>query len=352
MTYLVTGATGFIGRFLVPELLARGDEVHVLVRAGSEAKLAARAAKWPGGERVRSVPGDLGAPGLGIDPSWLDRYRGRIEHMFHLAAIYDMTASEADNERLNNGGTRQAVAVANTLVVGHLHHTSSVAAAGEYEGVFTEEMFDEGQRLPSPYHRTKFESERIVRQEATVPWRVYRPSMVVGDTRTGEMDKIDGPYYLFRLLRMLGQLPRLVPVTVPKLGRTNVVPVDFVARAMAHIAHAEGLDRRAFHLVDPQMREVVDVLNLFAAEAGAPNLVEVMPKRTLDLMLRVPGVGRLLPQLGIPPEIIEHTEFTCTFDCAWTTAALAGSGIAVPELAEYAPALWRYWEEHLADRAG
>ena len=135
---------------------------------------------------------------------------------------------------------------------------SSVAVAGEYEGTFTEEMFDEGQHLPSPYHRTKFEAERIVRDEATVPWRVYRPAIVVGDSQTGEIDKVDGPYYLFPTITRLARAARrfAVRIPAPDLGGTNVVPVDYVVDAMDHLMHEPDLDGRAFHLVDPKPQPV------------------------------------------------------------------------------------------------
>lgn len=348
MSYFVTGATGFIGRFLVPELLKREGDVHVLVRPGSESKLAARARSWGAEDRIKPVPGDLSHPMLGIDPQWIEEHRG-LAHMFHLAAIYDLTASEERNETLNNGGTRQAVAVANALAVGTLHHTSSVAAAGLYEGKFTEDMFDEGQRLPSPYHRTKFESEKIARDEATVPWRVYRPSIVVGDSRTGEMDKIDGPYYFFKLLKLAAAAPSALPLFVPSLGDTNVVPVDFVARAMDHIAHVPGLDGKAFHLVSPEPQNSIALMNAFAQYAGAPRMTELLPKQVMHLAMRVPGVQRqVLPRLGIPAEAIEHTEFTCRFDATQTVAALVGTDIAVPPIEDYAGVLWKYWERNLA----
>ena len=350
MAYFVTGATGFIGRFLVPELLRREGDVHVLVRAGSEGKLAKRAATWGAGDRVKPVAGDLSKPALGIDPQWIDEHRGGIDHMFHLAAIYDITASDEVNELLNNGGTTHAVEVANSLGVQGFHHTSSVAAAGLYEGTFTEDMFDEGQELPSPYHRTKFESEKIVRDECVRPWRVYRPSIVVGSSQTGEMDKIDGPYYFFRLLRMAGRLPGRVPLLVPNLGETNLVPVDFVAAAMDHIAHVPGVDNTAFHLVNPTSQNSVDVLETFARQAGAPRLKQALPKQAMSAAMKIPGLqSRVLPGVGVPAEAMEHTEFTCHFDSAHTQSALAGSGISVPPLDEYAPVLWRYWVENLAD---
>jgi thioester reductase-like protein len=350
MAYLVTGATGFIGRFLVERLLERGDDVHVLVRPGSEDKLRRIAERWPHRDRVQPVPGDLGEPRLGIDDAWIDEHRGGIEHMFHLAAIYDMTASEERNERLNNGGTRHAVQVANALGAGHLHHTSSVAAAGLYRGTFTEDMFDEGQPLEHPYHRTKFESERIAREESAVPWRVYRPAIVVGHSKTGEMDKIDGPYYFFRALRLGARLPDIVPLLGPRMGETNLVPVDFVAAAMDHIAHQPGLDGQAFHLVSPEPQRTIDVLNTFGRIAGAPRLAPAIPREAVQLALKVPGVKeRVLPGLGIPAEVVDYADFSARFDATKAHAALAGSGISVPPLEEYAPVLWTYWRDHLAD---
>ena len=131
---------------------------------------------------------------------------------------------------------------------------SSIAAAGLYRGTWREDMFDEAENLDThAYFRTKHESERVVREECDVPWRVYRPGIVVGDSETGEMDKVDGPYYFFKLIRRIrGAVPQWVPMLGVEGREINIVPVDFVAKAMDHIAHVEGLDGRAFHLTDPQ----------------------------------------------------------------------------------------------------
>src|SRR5439155_554782 len=193
-------------------------------------------------ERIIKVVGDLQAPRLGISDEQVAELKGNIDHLFHLAAMYDMTAEDEQTEELNVEGTRHTVELANAIDAGIFHHTSSVAAAGLYKGLYREDMFDEGQKLPSAYHRTKFESEKIVREEVQGAWRVYRPAIVVGHSRTGEMDKIDGPYYFFKAIQRLRHfLPEWFPLLGPELGYTNIVPVDYVTAAMDHIAHEPDL---------------------------------------------------------------------------------------------------------------
>jgi thioester reductase-like protein len=300
--------------------------------------------------------GDLRQPLLGVSEADVDALRGRVEHFFHLAAIYDLTASDETNEALNVDGTRHAVSLAQAVQAGCLHHVSSVAAAGSYDGVFTEDMFDAGQELPSPYHRTKFVSEGIVRAQNAVPWRVYRPAVVLGHSETGAMDKIDGPYYFLRALRLARQaLPRRVPLPGADVGLTNVVPVDFVARAIDHIAHAPELDGRAFHLANPRSQPGVEVFNAFARAARAPRMVPLLDRRGYDALRalgRLPGLrtlrARTLGALGIPAEVVEHAELPARFDVSQAQAALAGSGISVPELHTYVDKLWAYWRRELA----
>src|ERR671915_537708 len=270
MSYFVTGATGFIGRHLVERLLQREGDVHVLVREGSREKLDALIERWGAADRIKPVVGDLREPLLGVSEEDRKALAG-VEHFFHLAAIYDMTADETQNAMLNVGGTQNAVQLANEIGAGVFHHTSSIAVAGHYQGTFTEAMFDEGQELTHPYHRTKFEAEKLVRERVKGAWRVYRPSIVVGNSKTGEMDKIDGPYYFFKLLQKVRHaLPEWVPLVSLEWGNTNLVPVDYVAGAVDHIAHQEGLDGQAFHIADPQPMKAGAAMNLFARAGHAP----------------------------------------------------------------------------------
>ena len=243
MTYFVTGATGFIGKRLVKKLLARrGTTVYFLVRKESLDKVPALLEYWDvSADRAVAVAGDLAKPLLGVSKADQKKLTGKVKHFFHLAAIYDLKADAESQIVANIDGTKNAVALANAIKAGIFQHVSSIAAAGMYEGVFREDMFDEAENLDHPYFATKHDSEKIVRKESKMPWRVYRPAMVVGDSKTGEMDKIDGPYYFFKLIqRMRGLLPPWMPAIGIEGGRINIVPVDFVVDAIDHIAHAEG----------------------------------------------------------------------------------------------------------------
>ena len=368
MSYFVTGATGFIGRFLVKELLDhREGEIFVLVRESSLPRIEALIRRWDT-DRVVPVIGHLGAPALGVASRWVEEHRGTVDHFFHLAAIYDMTADAATNDAMNVDGTRFAVQLATQLAAGCFHQVSSVAAAGEYRGRFDETMFDEGQHLPSPYHRTKFESERIVREECPLPWRVYRPAVVVGDSQQGTMDKIDGPYYYFPAIKKLRDtLPSWLPLVGLDLGDTNLVPVDYVAKSMDHLAHQPELDGECFHLVNPEPQPVIELINAFCRAAGAPGFATPIDRRVTGVITRLPGalrpgriaatalkiaslktvLGQTVGRAGIPPEVLTHTSFVHLFDSSLTQRALAGSGISVPDIDSYAAKLWTYWEENL-----
>ena len=357
--YLVTGATGLIGRQFTQLLLSRqdADEVYLLVRESSRERLANLVTRWPNSGRVTLVTGDLSKDRLGVDAETRDQLRGKIDHLVHLAALYDLTADDDASIRANVDGTRNVIELAADLRAGCLHHVSSVAVAGDHEGVFTEDMFDVGQRLPTAYHRTKFEAERLVRQQHEVPWRVYRPAVVVGHSGTGEMDKVDGPYYLFTAISRLSSVPN-VPLVGPDLGDTNVVPVDYVAKALLELVNKPNLDGCAFHLVNPEPQSVVSVYNAFAHAAGAPTINVQLDKRLSDGLLRlvkltehVPGVSlardAFLERLGIPPVLLETMSFPSVFASATTRKELAGAGVDVPRLEDYASVLWRYWREYL-----
>ena len=364
MSYFLTGGTGFIGRHLIERLVARGDDpIHLLVREGSEPKVEALRRRFPThAERLVVVRGDLAESKLGVGDGVLRELKGKIDHFFHLAALYDLTASPEDLARTNADGTLAALDLAEALEVGCFHHVSSIAAAGLYDGTFDEEMYEEAREgnLEDPYFQSKHVSEGMVRARTGVPFRIYRPSVVVGHSRTGEMDKIDGPYYAFKLIQ---RLRKALPPWVPMLGlegrRINIVPVDYVAAALDHLAHKEGLDGRCFHLTDPKPLRVGQVMNTFCRAANAPQMtmrvdarmVGFIPASVRNGLAALTPVRRITDQilkdLQIPRAALKFVDYPTRFDCRATQRELEGSGIHVPPLATYAGKLWDYWERHL-----
>jgi NAD(P)-dependent dehydrogenase (short-subunit alcohol dehydrogenase family) len=362
MGYFVTGATGFIGRNLVELLLEREGTIYVLVREGSQGRLAELRNRWGvDEERVVGIVGDLSQRRLGVSDADVGKLTGNVDHFFHLAAIYDMEA-DAESQRIANvEGTRHMIELAEAVDAGRVHMVSSIAAAGLYRGNWREDMFDEAQNLDThPYFRTKHESERVVREECSRPWRVYRPGIVVGNSETGEMDKIDGPYYFFKLIRRIRQV---VPAWMPMPGvegrEINIVPVDFVVKAMDHIAHLDGLDGRAFSLTDPDPLSAGGVIDVFARAAHAPQSSLRAPAATTEALQPLIAVAltnvpfanaltdRVLEDFGIPRSVLIYLNYPTHFDSRRTQAALAGTGIKVPPLEAYAGKLWDYWARHL-----
>ena len=362
MPYFVTGATGFIGKRLVKKLLERkGAKVYFLIRKESAGKVAALREYWGvSAARAIAVHGDLTRKKLGVSAEDIKKLKGEISAFYHLAAVYDLEADEESQIAVNIDGTRNTVEFARAIDAGHFHHVSSIAAAGLYEGVFREDMFKEAENYDHPYFRTKHESEKIVRDECKLPWTVFRPAMVVGDSLTGEMDKIDGPYYFFKLIQRIRKLlPSWMPMVGLEGGRINIVPVDFVVNSLDYISHHEHASGKCFHLVDPVGYRVGDVLDILSKAAHAPRmnlfinaaLLGFIPKAIKKGLMALGPVRRLrdaiMTDLGVPEGLLTFVNYPTRFDCRETLAALKGSGITCPNLNDYAWRLWDYWERHL-----
>jgi NAD(P)-dependent dehydrogenase (short-subunit alcohol dehydrogenase family) len=358
MACFITGGTGLIGRNLIDRLLDRGETVYLLLRPGSEAKLEALRARWrESAGQVVVVEGDL------LDPSLSPACPGTVEHFFHLAALQDLASLDTEAlQQANVEGTRRAIELARGLGARRFHHASSWAAAGAFDGAFSEDMFEQGTEHPLPYFRSKREAEAVVRRECDLPWRIYRPGIVVGHSETGEMDEVDGLYHLFKALQTIGDaLPRWFPLPRIEGGYLNVVPVDYVAAAMDHLARSEPGDGACFHLTNPREERFGDVLETLARAARAPSfsmpadrekLLDLLSPEMQEYLFRFfpPGflvAGSYLDMLGIPSQLMSLESHPTRFDSRATQQALSGSGIHCPSLDRYANRLWHYWEGEL-----
>ena len=361
MAYFLTGGTGFIGRNFIDRLKQREGDIYVLIRKGSEAKFEALRDRFgAGNERLIPVLGDLAEANLGVAAGLARKLKGKIRHFCHFAAIYDIGASLEFQQSTNIGGTRNAVNLAAALNAGCFHHVSSIAAGGFYRGTFREDMFEEAENCEHPYLSTKHDAEAIVRNECRTPFRIYRPAMVVGNSTTGEIDKIDGAYYFFKSLQKIRNLlPPWFPLVGIEGGKLNIVPVDYVAAAMDHIAHLPNRDGDCFHLTDPEHHSMGQMMNIFATAGHAPRfsmrldtrMFSFIPGVARDTLANLPPVKRvirtMLEDMGLPESVTMFMNYPTRYDNRETERALKGSGIVCPKLQDYAPVIWDYWERNL-----
>src|SRR3954451_13506022 len=260
-TYLLTGFPGFLAGRLVPRLLADDDEARIVALV--EPRMVPRARELaPDGVDVQ--PGDITDPALGLDARTYDRLAGEVVRVFHLAAVYDLAVGAELAERVNVAGTQHVVDFCRRARQLERHHYISTAyVAGQRSGLVLEADLAAGQVFKNFYESTKFAAEVIVRASMDdVPTTIYRPAIVVGDSKTGETQKFDGPYYLLRTIA------RVLPGPIPQFGRSeapfNVVPIDFIVEALQAASRDPEAVGQTLHLVDPEPVTAADLARILS----------------------------------------------------------------------------------------
>jgi thioester reductase-like protein len=341
---LLTGFPGFIGRRLAERLLADGATLTVLV----EPRMAA-AAREAAAEGLEVLEGDISQRHLGLaDADW-ERLTAELTSVFHLAAIYDLAVPVEIAQRVNVDGTGNVLELCIACErLERLNYVSTAYVAGWRSGVVYEHELALGQGFKNHYESTKFQAEVWVRDEMDrVPTTIYRPAIVVGDSRTGETQKFDGPYYMLRVVSLAER--RHLPI--PQFGLAeapfNVVPVDFVVDALAAASAEPEAVGQTLHLVDPEPVTAAELLGILAREYADREPSYRIPASLVTSLLRIGAVRRAFG--GAPRESIVYLNHPVRFDTRRTAEVLARAGLEVPRFEQYVGAMVRYFREHEED---
>jgi len=337
---LITGFPGFLASSLIPALVERlkpGTRVDCLCERRFESDACRRAEELERltGYSLRVLPGDIAHPDLGLGSAYGSVQAG-CEQVFHFAAIYDLAVPLDLATRVNVDGTRNVLRFAagcDRLL--RFHHVSTCYVSGRYRGVFRENDLQVGQVFGNHYESTKYESEVLVHEAASngLPTTVYRPSIVTGDSRTGWAPKMDGAYFLIQWL--LAQPPVAV---VPEFrgsrdSTMNIVPSDYVVRALAHLSSLHGAPMSVYGLADPSPLTVPELADLFGRATGRTVLRIPLTLPVARGLMRT--ASALHPRLNIPAYAVDYLGHPTQYDCSATVSALEGSGISCPPLADY-----------------
>ncbi len=345
---LMTGFPGFLGSALLPGILAKREGARAIcVVQGrhmdtAKAKLAEIQETHPDTvDRVQLVEGDITVPGLGLPDSVVDD----VDEVWHLAAVYDLSVPEDVAKRVNIVGTENVLQFCRERShFRRLQYVSTCYVSGAYDGEFTEEMLEEGQEFQNHYEETKYEAERLVRAAMAdgLPATIYRPGIVVGDSKTGETQKYDGPYFVADYMK------RLPAVTfLPNVDRgvmASLVPRDYVIAAMDALSVLDRSKGKTYQLTDPDPPSAREVAEIFGKHLGRRLVWLPVPVSVVrGLLDTVPGMELLT---GLPAETLDYFAFPTTYGTTQAVADLEGTGVCCPRFRDYADKLLDFMAAH------
>jgi thioester reductase-like protein len=347
-----TGFPGFIGKRLVRDLLERDSKAQVAALVEPRfAEIARQEAVAIADGRIEIVEGDIADRRLGLDDDTYERLTSKVKHAYHLAAIYNLAVPLEVAQRVNVDGTGNVLELcARCEKLERLNYVSTAYVAGDRTGVVYEHELSLGQGFKNHYESTKFQAELWVHEAMDkVPTTIYRPAIVVGDSKTGETQKFDGPYYFLRTISR----SQKQGLPIPQFGRAeapfNCVPVDFIVDAMVVAADDPKAVGATLHLVDPDPVTAAEVGRIFSREyAGKDPGMRVSPK-LIENALRFKPVRDLYG--GVPHEAIRYLNHPVRFDTREADEILARNGLRCPRLEEYVGPIVSFFKEHEEDPA-
>jgi thioester reductase-like protein len=345
---LLTGFPGFLATRLMKELLAYQEDAtfHFLVQSKhrnlAEQRLGELAEQFDAFQgRWEVHEGDITDPLLGFEEDTYDELTSKVGVVWHLAAIYDLAVPEKVAYQVNVSGTIHVLDFCESCEnFERLNYISTCYVAGERRGMIYEDELDEGQGHKNHYESTKFWAEvEVQRRWDQIPTVVFRPGIVVGDSTTGETDKYDGPYYLFKLMR---KLPDWMPMVNIGKGETvvNIVPVNFVAESMAYLGLKAGTDEQVYQLADPNPMRSRDIVALLLDCMNKAPAVGSIPTQIMEWTLSNPKIEQLV---GVPEETIIYFNHDARFDSSNTQRELEDTPIRCPHLSTYMQTLVDYF---------
>jgi thioester reductase-like protein len=347
-----TGLPGFIGTRLARRLVEQGHHLVCLVVPDPPLleKARAFASEWNGGGRVELVAGDLRKPRFGLDAGTFDRLRAECSEVYHLAALYNLAAPKDLSYDVNVEGTRHILGFCEGVKhFRKLVYFSTMVVSGDRTGTIYEHDLECGQRFRNYYEETKYLAEvEVKRRAGEVPSVVIRPAVVIGDSRSGEIDKYDGPYYMVAALVKLERERRLALMgKVMALGKgpgiMHLIPVDYLLNATVAIAHDPASIGKAFHVIDPNERTVSEIRTLIFKRFGLSDLPVNIPAAALRALMRLPGMEKVA---GMPRQTLDYFDLENRYDFSNTRAACERAGVACPPIESYVDTLVAFVRSH------
>lgn len=347
-SFFITGFPGFIAGRLVEQLVGPERQMFLLVekrfvdQAMEEVEQIASESSTPLDNFV-IVEGDITHPKLGISAADLEVIRIETTDIFHLAAAYDLGVAKEIALNVNLLGTRHVNDLARSIKdLRRLHYVSTCYVAGKRTGKILETELEHDAGFRNFYEETKYLAEQEVEKlKSHLPVTIYRPSVVVGDSRTGETAKYDGIYHLIHYLRMAPLLLRVVNVG-NKDVRLNLVPIDFVVDAIAALAFDEAALGKTLAIADSAPLTTAELFDVLAKELTGRKSEYTPPTKIVEWFLNLSFSPALtgLPNHGVPYFFLAQT-----YDTSIADSLLQKHGIVCPRFSAYAGNLLDFVDE-------